>query len=66
MAKKKLTRDATNEQLADAPRTGSTEESTQQRIAERAYRFYTERGAEDGRALEDWLRAEREVQSEDS
>jgi hypothetical protein len=30
-------------------------------IAKRAYEIYVERGAEEGHALEDWLRAEAEV-----
>ena len=37
-----------------------------QKIAERAYRLYLDRGAEDGHALEDWLRAERDTLGEDS
>jgi len=36
-------------------------ETPHHRIAERAYRLYLDRGAEDGHALEDWLRAEQEV-----
>lgn len=31
------------------------------RIAERAYALFEERGRNDGHALEDWLRAERQV-----
>ncbi|HSQ50733.1 MAG TPA: DUF2934 domain-containing protein [Nitrospiraceae bacterium] len=31
------------------------------RISERAYALYEEHGREDGRALEDWLEAERQV-----
>jgi hypothetical protein len=34
---------------------------TPQEIAARAYELYLLRGAEDGHALEDWLRAEREL-----
>ncbi|BFU94761.1 MAG: conserved protein of unknown function [Nitrospira sp.] len=44
--------------------TGGNGPSTQdlhQQIARRAYELYLERGAGDGRADEDWLRAEREV-----
>jgi hypothetical protein len=33
------------------------------RVALRAYQIYLERGGGDGRDLEDWLRAEREVAS---
>lgn len=32
-------------------------------IRQRAYRLYEERGCEDGHAVEDWLRAEREVRA---
>jgi len=39
-------------------------ETPHRRIAERAYRLYMDRGAEDGHALEDWLRAEQEVLGE--
>jgi hypothetical protein len=31
------------------------------RIAERAYALYVERGCREGRALDDWLEAEREI-----
>ena len=31
------------------------------RIAERAYQLYMSRGCEEGRDLEDWLKAEREL-----
>jgi len=34
-------------------------------IASRAYLLFVERGGEHGRDLEDWLRAERELQSAD-
>ena len=37
--------------------------SMNERIAQRAYQRYEERGREDGRDLEDWLEAEREVRS---
>lgn len=32
-----------------------------ERIAERAYQLYMERGGSDGRDLDDWLEAEREL-----
>jgi hypothetical protein len=38
-------------------------ESLQQEIARMAYFFWMERGQEHGKAVEDWLRAEREVMS---
>ena len=34
---------------------------TQDLIARRAYELYVQRGRQDGRALEDWLRAERQL-----
>jgi DUF2934 family protein len=34
-----------------------------ERIAQRAYELYEERGRRAGYALEDWLRAEREIRS---
>lgn len=37
-----------------------------QQIARRAYELYLERGAGDGGADEDWLRAEREVYGQQS
>ena len=36
-------------------------ELTEDLVRTRAYRFYEERGREDGHDLEDWLRAEAEV-----
>ena len=41
-------------------------ENAHQKIAGRAYQLHLDRGAEDGRALEDWLRAEQEVLGEES
>lgn len=37
--------------------------SVQKRIALRAYELYLQRGGADGHAEEDWLQAEREIQS---
>jgi HSP20 family molecular chaperone IbpA len=39
-------------------------ESLSERIRARAYELYLARGAENGREIEDWLRAEREVAPE--
>jgi hypothetical protein len=36
-----------------------------QRIARRAHEIYVARGGEHGKALDDWLRAEREIDAED-
>ena len=36
-----------------------------ERIARRAHEIYAARGGEHGRALDDWLQAEREIDAED-
>ncbi|NOS79871.1 MAG: DUF2934 domain-containing protein [Nitrospira sp.] len=36
---------------------------TQDRIARRAYELYVQRGRQEGKALEDWLQAERQLVS---
>jgi hypothetical protein len=41
----------------------TSEEQIQERIKERAYQLFLERGSEHGRDLEDWLRAEAEMLS---
>jgi hypothetical protein len=35
------------------------------RIAKRAYEIYVQRGRQDGRAVEDWGQAEREVRNDE-
>ena len=53
---------------SQAPSAQQTEEAsvnhwpTQDQIKLRAYQIYLERGARPGQELEDWLRAERELQ----
>jgi hypothetical protein len=53
---------------AEAPSVEQTEEAsvghgpTQDQIRLRAYQLYLERGAHPGQELDDWLRAERELQ----
>jgi hypothetical protein len=47
-------------------KTGPAEQSSKgawahDRIARRAYELYEQRGRQEGRALEDWLNAERQV-----
>jgi len=39
--------------------------SRMNRIAERAHEIYERRGGENGKALDDWLQAEREIDGED-
>jgi hypothetical protein len=46
--------------LTAKPDEGSLE-LTEDLVRARAYRFYEERGREDGHDIEDWLRAEAEV-----
>lgn len=50
--------DAGNPQYARATRVAGPDP---ERIAERAYQKYIERGGSDGRDLDDWLEAEREL-----
>jgi Protein of unknown function (DUF2934) len=38
-----------------------TEENREEEIRRRAYELYDERGREDGHDVEDWLRAEAEI-----
>jgi hypothetical protein len=52
------------ESPADVASTGQGPGSRMNRIAERAHEIYQSRGGEDGRALEDWLQAEREIDTE--
>jgi hypothetical protein len=73
MAKRRKGEAADNVALAPEERTGQhAMESTPQfnaelsdamddEIAARAYEIYRERGGTDGRALDDWLQAEREL-----
>jgi hypothetical protein len=46
--------------LAQEPPSTSSE-SRLSRIAKRAHEIYEARGGEDGKAMEDWLQAEREI-----
>ena len=55
--------------MADAPSTPNPNPSGQRpsrlsRIARRAHEIYEARGGNDGRDLDDWLQAEREVDAE--
>jgi len=49
---------------AAAPSVSQGNGSRMRRIAERAHEIYESRGGEHGRALEDWLQAEREIDTE--
>jgi hypothetical protein len=41
--------------------TGTQPQNLEEKIRQRAYELYEERGREDGRDFEDWLRAEEEI-----
>lgn len=47
--------------VAEVQHETSGEGALEQRIAERAYQLYVDRGGEEGHAVDDWLQAEREV-----
>lgn len=55
--------DKTSVAVTPAPHAGSQFDDLHARIAGLAYQLYMERGCRDGRALEDWLEAEREILS---
>jgi len=44
-----------------APALGQSTKLTEAEIARRAFEIYCERGRQDGRDVEDWLQAEREL-----
>jgi Protein of unknown function (DUF2934) len=50
--------------MRDAVRPPELTESRMQRIAARAHEIYQARGGQDGKALEDWLAAERQIDHE--
>ncbi|MDH4152750.1 MAG: DUF2934 domain-containing protein [Nitrospira sp.] len=70
MSKERVSRQATPTMSVGTPRTSSVGEKAgpagstskgalmHDRIAQLAYRFYEQRGRQEGRALEDWLNAE--------
>ncbi|MDR4481375.1 MAG: DUF2934 domain-containing protein [Nitrospira sp.] len=45
----------------DRPQEGASSDKSRERIAERAYELYLERGCREGCDLEDWVDAEREM-----
>jgi HSP20 family molecular chaperone IbpA len=61
--KSKKTHQAAGPQIVVRNRLADLSESIYQTIAHRAYEFYEARGCEHGHDLEDWLRAETELQS---
>jgi hypothetical protein len=61
MVKDTVPQSAGPAQSADTLNTNPKGSNRQGRIACRAYELYVQRGRQDGRALEDWLRAERQL-----
>lgn len=49
---------------ASAAAQAASPQSRFERIAQRAYAIYERRGGEDGSSMDDWLQAEREIDSE--
>jgi hypothetical protein len=50
-----------NGPTAGSPEQASKGAQAQDRIARRAYELYEQRGRQEGRALEDWVNAERQL-----
>jgi DUF2934 family protein len=50
-----------SEKTGPARQAARRAEANQDRISERAYELYEQRGRRDGLALEDWLQAERQL-----
>jgi hypothetical protein len=66
MSKETGSTPATSTMSAGTPRMSPNSAQTQDRIALRAYALYEQRGRQEGRALEDWVNAERELVSASS
>ena len=49
---------------ATDPKAGQEQPSRLSRISQRAHEIYEARGVQDGRDLDDWLQAEREIDAE--
>ena len=50
-----------SEKASPAEQAAQRAEAYQGRIAQRAYELYEQRGRQEGRALEDWMNAERQL-----
>ena len=66
MSKETVSNPATSSMSAGTPKMSPNDAQAQDRIALRAYALYEERGRQEGRALEDWVNAERELASASS
>jgi len=63
MNKETLSNPATQTMSAGTPKMSPNDAQAQDRIALRAYALYEQRGRQEGRALEDWVNAERQLAS---
>jgi hypothetical protein len=61
MSKETVSNPATSTMSAGTPRMSPNSAQAQDRIALCAYALYEQRGRQEGRALEDWVNAEREL-----
>ncbi len=66
MSKETVSNPATSSMSAGTPKMSPNDAQAQDRIALRAYALYEERGRQEGRALEDWVNAERQLASASS
>jgi Protein of unknown function (DUF2934) len=63
MSKETVSNPATPTMSAGTSKMSSNDAQAQDRIALRAYELYEQRGRQEGRALEDWVNAERQLVS---
>jgi len=63
MSKETVSNPATPTMSASTPQMSPNGAQAQDRIALRAYELYEQRGRQEGRALEDWVNAERQLVS---
>ena len=61
MSKETVSNPATLTMSAGPPKMSANSVQAQDRIALRAYELYEQRGRQEGRALEDWVEAERQL-----
>lgn len=66
MSKETVSKPATPTMSVGTPKISPNDPQAQDRIALRAYALYEERGRQEGRALEDWVNAERQLASASS
>ena len=66
MSKETVSSPATPTMSVGTPKMSPNGAQAQDRIALRAYELYEQRGRQEGRALEDWVNAERQLVSASS